>query len=490
MMSGDQSREDSHLEDTSRRAFLRTSAYTGAGLGAVGLFLRLACAKENAVALASAGSTIAAERNLLGKYLAVPGAKATLPVSAAKKGFSADFVAEARKYFDNFHLQMGGDHALYYNLRMSEFLPTAVAASAGPVKELEVALDPGVGQVRFATKEGRMTLDQYVVHPHHRVQGLLIAYKGRIVYEAYPGMNKEDHHTWMSATKSTVGLVCALLEAEDKVDMQRQIVDYVPELKRTSWDGVTVLNTLNMSPGLDIEENAKTALDPTSFNVRFLSAAVGAPVPGTTRVEHWLDVVKEAKTLPNERQGEVMRYSSVNTMVLSYMAEKIENKPWIDIVHQRVWSKLGARGPIMINLTPEGMAMAMGLAASSMEDFARYGMLYTPSWNKVAYDQVVPPAVLKRIQTAGNTRAYKKSDKFPIHWYNFGEKPRSNSFQFDDVFADGALFKSGNLCQGIYVDPGRDVVGVYFSTNPYVPPYGEDKAPGFIRRAAKMLAKK
>jgi len=38
------------------------------------------------------------------------------------------------------------------------------------------------------------------------------------------------------------------------------------------------------------------------------------------------------------------------------------------------------------------------------------------------------------------------------------------------------------------VDPGRDLVGVYVSTNGYIPPYGEDKMAGFIRRADKMLA--
>ena len=64
----------------------------------------------------------------LATCLEVPGAKTTLPVSAAKDGFSTEFVNEARKYFNNFHYQMGGDHALYYNLRLSEFLPTAVAA--------------------------------------------------------------------------------------------------------------------------------------------------------------------------------------------------------------------------------------------------------------------------------------------------------------------------------------------------------------------------
>jgi len=38
------------------------------------------------------------------------------------------------------------------------------------------------------------------------------------------------------------------------------------------------------------------------------------------------------------------------------------------------------------------------------------------------------------------------------------------------------------------VNPGRDVIGVDFSTKGYIPPYGEDKMAGFIRRAAKMLA--
>jgi hypothetical protein len=56
------------------------------------------------------------------------------------------------------------------------------------------------------------------------------------------------------------------------------------------------------------------------------------------------------------------------------------------------------------------------------------------------------------------------------------------------VFVDSALFKHGNLGQVIYVDPGRDLTGVYFSTNGYIPPCGEDKKAGFIRRAEKMLS--
>ena len=198
--------------------------------------------------------------------------------------------------------------------------------------------------------------------------------------------------------------------------------------------------------------------------------------------------MKEAKPIDGEGQGTVMRYCSATTTVLVHMAELIENKPWIDIFHERVWSKVAARDRRMVNLTPEGTAVAHGLVATTLQDFARFAMLFTPSWQQVADEQVVPAKVLERIQTAGNSAGYKRCSTFHEHRELFGEDPDSNSFQFDDVLADGAMFEHGSLAQGICVDPGRDVVGVYFSTNGYVPPYGEDKMRGFIRRAAKLLA--
>jgi CubicO group peptidase (beta-lactamase class C family) len=431
---------------------------------------------------------VTAHDNPLAQFLDVPGAKTTLPVSAAKSDFSTDFVTSARENFNNFHYQMGGDHALYYNLRLSEFLPTAVAPPADPVKKLEVSLDDRIGKVRFTPKEGEMSLDDYVVHPNHRVQGLLIAHQGKIVYEAYPGMNPDDHHIWMSAGKTTVGLIYGLLEAEGRVDVQKQVVDYLPALKGTNWDGITVLNALNMSLGLQLEETLQAIVDPTSLIVRFFSAEFGQPAPGATKVEHWMDVVRIADKIDGEDQGTHMRYCSATTTVLVAIAELIENKTWIDIFHERIWSKIGARNPIMFNLTPEGTAVAHGLVATTLQDFARFAMTFTPSWHHAAHEEVVPAKVLKRIQTAGNSAAYKAGATFRSHREYFGEDPESNSFQFDDVFADGALFKHGNLAQGIYVDPGRDVVGVYFSTNGYIAPYGEDKMPGFVRRAAKLLA--
>ena len=158
------------------------------------------------------------------------------------------------------------------------------------------------------------------------------------------------------------------------------------------------------------------------------------------------------------------------------------------VFQDRVWGKMTARLPMQHHLTPDGTSVAHGLLSTTLEDFGRFGMLFTPSWNKAAVDPVVSAEVLKRLQTAGSPAAFRAGAKYEGLKEDFGEAPLMNSYQFDAVFEDGALWKHGNLGQGIYIDPKRDFVGVYYSTNGYVPPYGEDKMPGYLRRAAKELA--
>ena len=62
--------------------------------------------------LLMAASAVQAQDNPLAPYLEVPGAKTTLPVSTAKAPFPLEFARDARERFDNFHYQLGGDHAL------------------------------------------------------------------------------------------------------------------------------------------------------------------------------------------------------------------------------------------------------------------------------------------------------------------------------------------------------------------------------------------
>ena len=432
---------------------------------------------------------VLAQDNPLAEFLKVPGATTTLPVDAAKNPFPFDFAKAAQSSFDNFHYQLGGDHALYYNKNLSELLPTAYSAPHPDFLPLERGIDASIGDaVRFTPAEGEMSLSEYIVHPNHRVQGVLMIHEGKVVYEEYPGMNPMDRHVWMSPGKATVGLVMGMMAEEGKIDLSKQVIDYVPELAGTNWDGIPMIDAANMATGLALEETLESIIDPTSIIVRFFSAEFGAENPDTGEVDNWLEVLGGAEKIEGEEPGEVFRYSSAVTEVFVLAAEKIDNMTWSELFQQRVWGKVGARQDFQHHLMPDGTAVSHGLISTTLEDFGRFGMVFTPSWDKTAHEEIVSASLLERLQTSGNVEAFQAGAKFEGLKEDFGETPLMNSMQFDAVFEDGALWKHGNLGQGIYIDPARDFVGVYFSSNGYIPPYGEDKMPGFLRRAAKHVA--
>jgi len=60
-----------------------------------------------------------------------------------------------------------------------------------------------------------------------------------------------------------------------------------------------------------------------------------------------------------------------------------------------------------------------------------------------------------------------------------------SSSQFDFLWEDGAFAKLGHNNQGIYIDPAREFVGVYFSAS-----LSHNYAIGYLRAAALSLDKK
>lgn len=121
--------------------------------------------------------------------LSAEGAQVTLPVEAAKQPFSNEFVDAARAGFNNFHWQMGGDHSFYYNMHMSEFMPTAVASPSENYKPLVKNIQPELAKLKVQTEsKGEMTMEDYLADPQFRTQGFMLIHEGKIVYEAYPGL--------------------------------------------------------------------------------------------------------------------------------------------------------------------------------------------------------------------------------------------------------------------------------------------------------------
>jgi CubicO group peptidase (beta-lactamase class C family) len=286
----------------------------------------------------------------------------------------------------------------------------------------------------------------------------------------------------MSASKTTVSLTATMLWEEGKLDVEKPNTDYVPDLKGTAWDAVSVKNAMNMSSGLDVEETFESLTNPKSFIAGFMTRSF------ESGHSSWREWAKSAQPLPNEKPGDKFRYSTCITLILVVMVENITQMPWQEYWDQRVWSKIGARSPFSVALAPDGTPGAAGLNITTIEDMLRYALLYTPSWNKVAKEKVISDKMLKFIQDFGNPEAYVGSGEEAYGQRWFGETPYTNTAQWDHSFKDGAMFKHGNMGQGIYVDPARDFCGCYFglATNDESIS-GVDHSPGYLRAAAKLL---
>jgi CubicO group peptidase (beta-lactamase class C family) len=430
-----------------------------------------------------------AQEDVVEEALKKDGAQPTLPVAAAKKPFTPKFIDGARKAFDNFHWQMAGDHALYYNLHMSEMMETAVASPSMQYKPLERDIRPELGNLKAKTSKGELTLNEYAVHPHFRLQALIFIYKGKVVFETYPGIKPTDQKIWASSAKTTVGLVMAMLVEEGKVSLKKGIGEYIPELKGTVWEDITVASVVNMTTGLDNEETAKAIMNPNSTVVRFFASCIPAS-GGTEKPENWIDVARDDRRIANERQGDLFRYASINAQVLTKLIENVENKTWTQVFEDRVWSKVYARQSALFNLAPDGTALPVGFLSTTPEDMARFATLFTPSWSAVATEQVVTPQLLNRIQSGADPKRYEKSAKRKSSMGSFNEYAVANAYQFDFIFEDGAMAKSGNMNQMIYMDPDRDFAAIALSNSPYHSGYGETKAPAYMRAAAKILSEK
>jgi CubicO group peptidase (beta-lactamase class C family) len=221
---------------------------------------------------------------------------------------------------------------------------------------------------------------------------------------------------------------------------------------------VRIADVLHERSGLDILE--ADLGDPKHPITLFYAIFAGAS--GIHENASFFDAMKEVKKL--REPGQRFEYSSMNTMMMVMIAEQITGKPFHDILTEWVWSKAGMEGDAELGLSPSGEPSAFGIFASRLRDLARYGMLYTPSWNVFAKEQVIADDYLPKVYTAAKKGVYvgNLGDRMIS---DFGDLGMGTSYQWDAVFPDGDIYKSGRGGQALYISPQTDTVVVYFSAS-------------------------
>lgn len=383
-------------------------------------------------------------------------------VSELKHGYSAEKAYALHDEWSISKFLVTTEAGAYSYLHLGEFLPQAIISRDGDVRLLEQKPDKKVGQITLTKEDGKsLSLERMINHKASPIQGVMVLHRGKVVFEQYPGMRKNDNHVWMSNAKPVASLLIAQLEEEGKIDVNESLSVYMKETIGTAWASIKIIDILNMQTGLDLAESATQRSNPNSSISQFFAAEIGAPNSKGIKQTH-NQALLSIKAL--KEPGQAFEYSSANTQMLGLLLEAVTGKKIADLVSERIWRHAGMTGDATLALTPQGNAIIHGLISSRLVDMARFALLYTPSWAKTASKPIVSKKMILKIQQDGKAENYFKGELGDGLTKRFGEKPLFNSYQWDAVFSDGDFYKGGMNGQGLYVSPKKDIVIAWFAT--------------------------
>ncbi|EMG27154.1 hypothetical protein X560_0890 [Listeria fleischmannii 1991] len=361
-------------------------------------------------------------------------------------------------------IQQASSMTAYLWQNMSRNQRCAMVLRDGQISELSINIKQGIGEIMYTHKsQGIQTVNEHF--DCYPMDAMVIVQEGVIVHEAYKTMRPFDKHNWFSCGKTIVSILIGLLVDEGKINLEDVVTDYLAELSQSVWESVRVQDILDMTTGLDSTEHDDILDDSrTNPDRGWFQWAVSMGIfPNDNNQQSVVSEVlrKMKRTKP---AGEVFEYNSINTWVLEMMVEQVSGKPLAEFLSEKIWRNIGAQADAYVSVNPDGYPMSFGFMSSTLRDFARYGLMFSPSWNKVSSQKIVPDDYIRRLQVSGNLERYAKGFIGKEMLGMLDESAITNSNQWDAVFSDGDFYKQGVGGQGLYVSPSRDLVIAWFCT--------------------------
>ena len=251
-----------------------------------------------------------------------------------QKGFSLDQKLALLERFDlaTWNLE-GGDLSRFAYINTSQFFPHALIHRAGTVSKLPSAPNAEIGKTKAKTHTGAMTLDEWTAG---HLDACIVILGGKIVYEKYPRLRPQDKHIWWSVSKSIAGTIVGLLEEQGLVDVKKPIETYIPELATSQWSGTPVIDILDMASGMTgLEADDPEAYTNPNSPYGLFEASLGMQ-PATDKTKR--STYDYIPTLQRQKEsGKKNEYTSVNTFVCAWLAEKVTGQPYAELVSEMFW---------------------------------------------------------------------------------------------------------------------------------------------------------
>jgi len=282
---------------------------------------------------------------------------------------------------------------------------------------------------------------------HYKTDGLIVLHNGNLLYENYWNNNSAtSKHIAFSVTKSFVSALVGIALDEGLIDnIEDPITKYLPDFKGTGYEGVRIKDILQMSSGVDFNEDYA---DPKSDINRFGRA--------TARGSSFRDF---AKSLERGREpGTYHHYVSIDTQVLGFLLAEVTGMPLKEYLYKKIWNKIGMEDDAFFIVDNNGVEMALGGLNATLRDYAKFGELYLNrgKWNG---EQVVPASWVDASHTTDGPHLKPGESELSSSPWGYGLQWWVPGFPDTDYTA------SGVYNQYIYIDPLTNVVIAKTSSN-------------------------
>lgn len=348
-----------------------------------------------------------------------------------------------------------GKDMAWNNKNLQQLFPTVPVYRDGPVSVLDYALNAGIAAFPVDTPDGEMPFVEFLDSDHSTSLGVVVLHQGNIVFEHYARMKEYEKPIWWSVTKVFASSLIAILEDRGQIDVTKPVEFYLPELSKSDFAGVSVRDVLDMASGIDCTDGNYS---PGTCYYEF-EASLNDAVRSDKTADTPYEALKNMRPGRWAEPGEGFDYSGTNTFVLSWIVEKIMGMPFQDAVSREFWNKIGAEGDAAIFAARYGIALSTGGLLAKPRDMARFGLLFTPSYTKVAKERLVPESYLEMILRGGRPELYENG-RFREPSLPLGEI-RHNVYQWDVVYTNDDVYKGGWAGQGLLINPRKDLVAVF-----------------------------
>ena len=205
-------------------------------------------------------------------------------------------------------------------------------------------------------------LDAFIAE--QKVAGILILQDGKIRLERYLlGFSDAERWTSQSVAKSvTSTLVGAAIKDGYIKSIDDYLTKYIPDLKGSAYDKVTIRNLLTMTTGVKWNE---IYTDPNSDIVKFYTRPVDSGIDET--VSYMRNLKSEAEA------GKKWVYKTGETHLLGVLVSAATGKTLSEYLSLKIWAPYGMESKATWNIGRTSQEFAGCSLQMKLRDFGRFG---------------------------------------------------------------------------------------------------------------------